>query len=50
MGYSPWGHKESDRTERLTHTDTHTAPLTVSGQELLETEGGGYMQKQHTQL
>ena len=20
MGYSPWGHKESDRTERLTHT------------------------------
>ena len=20
MGYSPWGHKESDTTERLTHT------------------------------
>ena len=20
MGYSPWGHKESDMTERLTHT------------------------------
>ena len=19
-GYSPWGHKESDRTEQLTHT------------------------------
>ena len=24
MGYSPQGHKESDTTERLTHTDTHT--------------------------
>ena len=24
MGYSPWGHKESNRTERLTHTNTHT--------------------------
>ena len=23
-GYSPWGHKESDTTERLTHTHTHT--------------------------
>ena len=22
-GYSPWGHKESDTTERLTHTHTH---------------------------
>ena len=20
VGYSPWGHKESDKTERLTHT------------------------------
>ena len=25
MGYSPWGHKKSDATERLTHT-----PLNVS--------------------
>ena len=31
MGYSPWGHRESDRTEELsmrtcahTHTHTHT--------------------------
>ena len=25
MGYSPWGHKELDTTERLsTHTHTHT--------------------------
>ena len=23
-GYSPWGRKESDTTERLTHTYTHT--------------------------
>ena len=23
-GYSPWGHKESDRTEWLTYTHTHT--------------------------
>ena len=23
-GYSPWGHKESDTTERLTHTHTQT--------------------------
>ena len=22
-GYSPWGHKESDTTERLTHTPQH---------------------------
>ena len=24
LGYSPWGHKELDMTERLTHTQTHT--------------------------
>ena len=24
VGYSPWGRKESDTTERLTHTHTHT--------------------------
>ena len=23
-GYSPWDHKESDMTDRLTHTHTHT--------------------------
>ena len=28
MGYSPWDHKDSDRTERLTHT--HTKSLNVS--------------------
>ena len=24
LGYSPWGHKESDMTEHFTHTHTHT--------------------------
>ena len=24
MGYSPWGHKESDTTEYRPHTHTHT--------------------------
>ena len=24
LGYSPWGHKESDMTEQCTHTHTHT--------------------------
>ena len=24
VGYSPWGHKESDMSEQLTHTHTHT--------------------------
>ena len=24
VGYSPWGHKESDLIERLTHTHTYT--------------------------
>ena len=24
MGYSPWGHKESEMTEALTHTHTIT--------------------------
>ena len=28
-GYSPWGHKELDRTEWLTHTHTHTQRVTM---------------------
>ena len=28
-GYNPWGHKESDTTERLEHTDTHTPRLSL---------------------
>ena len=24
MGYSPWGHKESDRTEAIEHARMHT--------------------------
>ena len=31
MGYSPWGRKESDTTERLTHTHTHTHTHTAKG-------------------
>ena len=27
--YSPWGHRESDMTKRLTHTHTHTHTHTV---------------------
>ena len=34
MGYSPWGRKELDTTERLTHTHTHQKqgdrPLTLT--------------------
>ena len=29
MRCSPWGHKESDMTERLTHTHTHTHTHTL---------------------
>ena len=28
VGYSPWGHKESDTTKR--HTHTHTPPPLIS--------------------
>ena len=29
-GYSPWGHKESDMTERLnTHTHTHIGVIVI---------------------
>ena len=27
MGYSPWGYKEADKTERLTHTHTQSITL-----------------------
>ena len=27
VGYNPWGHKESEMTEQLTHTHAHTFPL-----------------------
>ena len=30
MGHSPWGHKESDMTERLTTTTKRTSPLIAS--------------------
>ena len=60
----PWGRKESDTTEQLTHkvcfildAGNHgrgvvffQRQLTNSGQVFLKVEGGGYMQKQHGQL
>ena len=27
MGYSPWGRRESDTTEQLTHRHTHTPEM-----------------------
>ena len=33
MGYSPWGRKESDTTERLTHTHTHTQEMIIAYKE-----------------
>ena len=30
MGYSPWGYREADKTERLTHpTHTHTQSIAL---------------------
>ena len=29
-GYSPWGHKELDTTERVIHTHTHTHTHTIT--------------------
>ena len=31
VGYNPWGHKELDTTEWLTHTQGHTAVLLTVG-------------------
>ena len=36
-GCRPWGHTESDMTERLTHTDTHTHTHTHTHTYLLGT-------------
>ena len=33
-GYSPWGHKESDMTEQLTHTHIHTETKKRQGEGL----------------
>ena len=30
MGYSPWGHKESDETVQLTHTHRYTHKTLVT--------------------
>ena len=34
VGYSPWACKESDTTEQLTHTHTHTPELEMLGRQL----------------
>ena len=31
MGYSPWGHKESETTERLNTAQTHIPLITLNG-------------------
>ena len=36
MGLSPWGHKESDMTERLTHTHNSQGKAHVRGGTLTE--------------
>ena len=40
MGHSPWGHKELDTTEQLTHTHTHTHTHTLTHRG--EKGGGTY--------
>ena len=35
MGYSPWGHKESNMTEQLIYTHTHTLTHTLLIQKVL---------------
>ena len=38
-GYCPWGHKESDMTEQLTHTHIHThTPHASKGMMAVETQ------------
>ena len=40
MGYSPWGRKESDMTERLTHT--HTLVKAGHRVSLVQWEGNNF--------
>ena len=37
-----WGHKELDRTERLTHTDTHTHTHTHTHTKLVGQQEAGF--------
>ena len=43
VGYSPWGHKESDMSEQLTHTHTHRGthihPTLTSYRETIKLKG-----------
>ena len=42
-GYSPWGHKESDKTERLTHTHTSlTVKMHFYQLSIAQTERGNH--------
>ena len=36
VGYTPWGHKESDTTERLTRTHTRFSTYTVGKSYLIQ--------------
>ena len=42
-GYSPWGHKESDMTEMLTHIHTHTHTHTHSFSLSLSLKEGAFL-------
>ena len=43
MGYSPWGHKESDMTEQL-YTAQHSGNTDVEDR-IMDTAGGGEKEK-----
>ena len=40
MGYSPWGHKELDTTEVISHTCTHDLEELEAQRESGHEEGG----------
>ena len=44
VGYSPWGHKESDTTERLYLTKPHESPLSPRAPRQNEGSQGVYVQ------
>ena len=46
MGYSPWGRKELDTTERVTHTQVPEGLWGVLGREEVKTRPGGRPKRQ----
>ena len=44
MGYSPWGHKESDTTEQLS-THTHIQPNKLTKEDISELKDKIYLDK-----